>query len=137
MHLLRTRGLLAVRIPKQPVLDAPRVVWIMPLAVGFHQRQVWVVDGSLIHARLPGCAATGAAAVVVNADGSLAGIAQILLPTKVRTAAAAELEALAVVLQLSPFTPNVVTDCLSIVTAAGNGAVKAGSGMGRACWCVG
>ena len=52
----------------------------------------WYIDGSLLNARLPICAAAGGAAVVVSHDGQLVAVAQVAMPSNVRTAAAAEVK---------------------------------------------
>ena len=59
-----------------------------------------------------------AAVVVLDCDLQLVTVGSILLPTTVTTAAMAEAQFVAAVLEYSVAAPTVITDCLSLVTAA-------------------
>ena len=61
---------------------------------------------------------TGCAIVVVDSSGSLIAFGIAVPPPHVRTAAAAELWALMIVLMITITPPTVTTDCLEILTAA-------------------
>ena len=58
---------------------------------------------------------------MLDGEGGLIGLADIQMPTKVHTAAAAECATLAVTVMLFPALPQIVTDCLSLVATARRG----------------
>ncbi len=59
--------------------------------------------------------------VVVGQSGALLGYGYGSPPSRITTAAAAELWAIDFVLVLNPSTPLIKTDCMSIITAARRG----------------
>ena len=85
----------------------------------------WYVDGSLLHARVPDLATAGGGIVVLNHTERSIHCAQVRLPTKVRTAAAAEAWTLQVVLAMCPTPPKTITDCLSLLATAERGPQRA------------
>ena len=118
---LQCRGILALRVPATPILDAPAVRWVFGQADPTAAEHRWFIDGSLIHGQLPGCVAAGGAAVVVDASGAVQAVAQVQMPSTVRTAAAAETWMMVIVLSSSAHVPRIVTDCLGIVNTAQRG----------------
>ena len=126
-RLLRTRGMLSVRISKWPTLEVPRIRWLTSYPDVTSDRAQWFVDGSLLNGKLPPMAATGGAIVVLDGVGSQRTIscAQVALPSKVRTAAAAEAWMLPIVLAMCPRPPPIITDCLSLVATAQAGTARA------------
>ena len=65
--------------------------------------------------------------VVVAASGKLLGVGYGTPPSRIATAAAAELWAIDFVLAAKPMAPRMKTDCMSIITAARSGAKSATS----------
>ena len=63
-------------------------------------------------------AVAAAAIVVLDSELQLVAVASLLLPTNVTTAAMAEAQVVAAVLEYSVAAPTIFTDCLSLVTAA-------------------
>ena len=84
-------------------------------------------DGSMLGGSCKHLRSTGFGLVVVAPDGELLGYGYGTPPTRVSTAAAAELWAIQVAMSLSPTLPFIKTDCFSILTSAraGNTAVTA------------
>jgi hypothetical protein len=79
----------------------------------------------VVHAKWEAFTVAACAVVVVGPSGCLVAVAEILLPTKVRTSPAAETHAVAFVVGLAPSPPRVVTDCLGILNTAERGKAAA------------
>ena len=86
----------------------------------------WYTDGSQRYGVTWGLRHTGSAVVVVSVRGDLIAFGLAVPPPWVRTAAAAELWALLLVVRASGGLPAVTTDCLSLLTAAAAGTDRAG-----------
>jgi hypothetical protein len=67
----------------------------------------------------------GCAVVIVSYDGALVGIVEARLPSRVGTASEAEARAFLLALTICPFTPIVITDCLSLLATAQGGLARA------------
>ena len=121
-HMLQTRGLLALSLPKPLIVDEARVRWITQQPDGCRGDLKIYIDGSLLNARFAEYSTAACALVIVSTQGDLLGIAQCRLPSKVRTAAEAEAYGLALALNFCPALPLLVTDCLALLTTACGGA---------------
>jgi len=86
---------------------------------------VWYLDGSLLDGEWVDYRATGFGLAVVALDGGLVAFGRGCPPGWCTTAAAAEAWALATALTLSPFPPQLRTDCQALLTTAEEGAHKA------------
>ena len=78
----------------------------------------WYLDRSLLDGEWLDYRATGFGVAIVDRDGSLLAFGLGCPPTWCATAAAAETWALVVALRLSPYPPQLRTDCLSLLTSA-------------------
>ena len=87
----------------------------------------WYTDGSMLMGRWTALRCTGFGVVVVAEDGQLLGYGFGTPPTRIATAAAAELWAIDFVLSCNPRPPKIKTDCMSILTAARSGSESATS----------
>ena len=84
----------------------------------------WYTDGSLICGQWTALKCTGFGVVVVAANGRLIGYGFGAAPSRIATAAAAELWAIDHVLAMNPTAPLMKTDRMSILTAARSGAAS-------------
>jgi hypothetical protein len=121
LHLMRTRALLAVRVPAPVVVDEALVRWRSEVPDLSRSDLVFSTDGSLFHPRFREFSTAGCAVVIVSSDGALLGVVEARLPSRVRTAAEAEARALLLAVTLCPFMPIVITDCSSLLAAAQGG----------------
>ena len=87
----------------------------------------WYTDGSLVHGQWKPLRCTGFGIVVVASDGKLLGYGYGTPPTRIATAAAAELWAIDFVLAMRPSPPRMKADCMSILSAARGGSHAATS----------
>ena len=120
-EVMRTRGILALRLPSPVVVDEPQIRWRTDPPDVTRTDVTLVIDGSLFDREHSPYHAAGGAIVVINSDGDLLGWAEIRMPTKTRTAAAAECVALQIALALFAALPNVLTDCLSLLVTLRGG----------------
>jgi hypothetical protein len=111
LHLLRTRALLAVRVPAPVVTDDIMIRWKSEVPDLTRDDLVFYTDGSLMHSRYREFATAGCAVVIVSSDGALVGVVEARLPSRVGTASEAEANALLLAVTLCPFMPLVITDC--------------------------
>ena len=125
--LLQTRALLVVAIPRPPVLQAPKVRWLLPVPAVLDADIQWCTDGSVLNALWPDLASAACAFVAFDSTGAVRACGCAELPTSVRTSTAAEAWALRIVVMLSPFPPRVITDCKCLLTTAMMGAAAATS----------
>jgi hypothetical protein len=123
--LLRTRGLLTVAVPRRPVVDVEQVRWLTAPPDVTRDDLCWYTDGSLVDGTWADLATAAAAIVVTTVDGALIAIAEIALPSCVRSASAAEAAAVVVVLSMCPAPPRTFTDCKVVVDATARGTVRA------------
>jgi len=125
LELLKTRGLATVRVPAQSARNHGTFTWhVDPFA--HHDNDeidnaTWYTDGSLLCGKWAALRCTGFGIVVVAASGKLLGYGSGTPPTRIATAAAAELWASDCVLKMCPTPPRMKTDCMSILTAANAG----------------
>jgi len=122
-ELLKHRGILALRIPSQTYRRDGSFKWVLdPFAT---QRDLtaatWYTDGSMLGGAWTQLRATGFGLVVVDSSGELVGYGFGAPPSRINTAAAAELWAIHIAMSLSPFPPRIKTDCMSILTSASAG----------------
>jgi len=121
LELLNTRALLVLRLPSPPKNEGGHFEWIVdPTHDCRASDATWYFDGSMLHGEWKSFRATGFGLVVTHC-GTLLGYGRGTPPHWCTTAAAAEAWALATVLGLSPTTPAMRTDCLSLLRAAESG----------------
>jgi hypothetical protein len=125
LHLLRTRALLAVRVPAPVVTDDIMVRWRSEVPDLTRGDLVFYTDGSLVHSRYREFSTAGCAVVIVSLDGALLGVVEARLPSRVGTASEAEANALLLAVTICPFTPLIITDCQSLLTTARGGLASA------------
>ena len=85
----------------------------------------WYTDGSMKFGPIWELRLTGCAIVVVSTSGDLVAFGNAVPAPWVRTAAAAELWAVMLVLAYTIKPPQIITDCLSILSAATAGSASA------------
>ena len=124
-ELLQTRGLLALRIPRPPLQTEVGFRWYTAPPDVTRTDLTWYTDGSMKFGPQWELRRTGCAIVVVSAAGDLIAYGSAVPPAWVRTAAAAELWAVTLVLSLAAAPPEIRTDCRSILTAAAAGSARA------------
>ena len=81
----------------------------------------WFTDASLRFGALPELRRTDCAIVVVSSQGDLVAYGAAVPPPWIRTAAAAELWAVMLVLSVTLAPPHLAKDCRSILTTAATG----------------
>ena len=127
--LLKLRGGAVVKVPAPSVRKGGSCRWFKNLLVGpdaeLAQGATWYIDGSLIMGNWSAFRVTGFGVVVVSAEGKLIGYGFGSPPTRISTAAAAELWAIDFVISAYAFPPTMKTDCASILTSARGGTVSA------------
>ena len=123
--LLRTRGLLAISVPRPPRQQETTIHWFTDAPDVTRDDLVWYTDGSMKFEAIWELRRTGCAIVVVSAAGDLVAFGNAVPAPWVRTAAAAELWAVMLVLTCCIQPPCIVTDCQSILTAAAAGSASA------------
>ena len=128
-NILRSHGMLAVRLPPRPHHQDGQFAW---LAAPDHNdpgltNATWYCDGSMLNGKWKPLRITGFGIAVVSAEGSLIGHGLGWPPSWVTTAAAAAAEswALSIVLQLVRLPPKLTTDCLALLQTAKEGTQKA------------
>ena len=125
LHLLRTRALLAVRVPAPVVADDAMARWRSEVPDLTRSDLVFYTDGSFLHSRYREFSTAGCAVVIVSSDGVLVGVVEARLPSRVGTASEAEARALLLAVTRCPFMPFVITDCQSLLTTAQGGLASA------------
>ena len=131
-RLLRTRGLLAIRVAVPPPASCDTFAWILPLPEdGDQSHWKWFVDGSMLDEPRRFARRTGFGVVVVDSEGFLVAYGCGRPPAWVSTAAGAEAWAFCMVLSITPQPPWVVTDCLEVCKTLASGKKAATSGCKR------
>ncbi|CAK0821986.1 unnamed protein product [Prorocentrum cordatum] len=125
LDLLRTRGLFAIRLPRPVPQEEVAVRWHLGPPDESRTDFCWYTDGSMKYGPQWELRRTGCAIVVVSADGDLVAYGSAVLPPWIRTAAAAELWAVLLVLSIAIVPPSIRTDCRSILSPAIAGTVQA------------
>ena len=97
-NLLRTRGLLALRIPRPPQQVETGIKWFTDPPDHTRNDLRWYTDGSMKFGPIWELRRTGCAMVVVSTSGDLVAFGNAVPAPWVRTAAAAELWAVMLVL---------------------------------------
>ena len=125
MNMLRTRGLLVMRLP--PPQHSPNgwFKWLAAPSPECDEQHTWYLDGSMLDGSWIEYRAVGFAVVVVAPDRSLAAYGMGAPPSWCKTAASAEAWALHIALLESPFPPKLRTDCQCLLTTASEGAAHA------------
>ena len=85
----------------------------------------WPIYGSVVDARWPEFTTAAAALVVVSCHGELVASAEVRLPASVCAAPAAEAAALEVAVTVYIAVPFVIADCMSLLSNAAAGTVRA------------
>ena len=120
-HILRTTGLLAVKLPAPSRTAFDTFNW--GSAPFDHSRSdvTWFIDGSMLNPKWRELSTLGFAIAAVGSNGDLLAWGWGTPPVWCDSASAAEAWALCVVLQISVVPPKVVTDCLGLVKTAAKG----------------
>ena len=131
-RLMRTRGLLAIRVAVPPPASCDTFAWILPLPEdGDQSHWKWFVDGSMLDEPRRFARRTGFGVVVVDSEGFLVAYGCGRPPAWVSTAAGAEAWAFCMVLSITPQPPWVVTDCLEVCKTLASGKKATMSGCKR------
>ena len=120
-NLLRTRGLLAITVRRPEQQQETGIQWYTEPPDATRSDLCWYTDGSMMFGPVWELHRTGCAIVAVSTSGELVAFGNAVPAPWVRTAAAAELWAVMLVLAYTIQPPRIVTDCLSILTAAAAG----------------
>ena len=120
-NALRTRGMLALKLPRPPRQLESGINWFGHPPDLTRKDLRWYTDGSMKFGKIWELRRTGCAIVVVSTANDLVAFGNAVPAPWVRTAAAAELWAVMLVLSMTPEPPPIVTDCLSILSAAAAG----------------
>ena len=116
-RIAKTRALFVLRVPAPPTRQ--NGVFNLHAEPDWNNAalhdSVWYCDGSLLQGRLAALRTTGFGIAVVAADGQLLGFGSGRPPARYSTATATEAYAMLMVLQLNGFTPNIRTDCHSLL----------------------
>ena len=124
-RLLATRGMLVLRLPAPPLQGDGRFGWHLDPGPNVPDDARWYFDGSLLNGSWKPFRSTGFGIVVTSTDGDLLGYGNGVPPHWCMTAASTEAWALRTVLEVTPFPPQMRTDCLSLLTTARAGEAKA------------
>ena len=118
LALLRTRGLLCMRIQAPLAPRSETFEWVPPPRAGLDlgdSSLAWFIDGSLFDEPFWFAKRLGFGIVVVHACGDLVACGRGRPPAWVSDAAGAELWAFFMVTKLTSWLPWTVTDCLGIL----------------------
>jgi hypothetical protein len=130
--LLRTRGLLALKVVVPPAVRHDTFEWLRaPPPDGDSGTWVWYIDGSLVDEPRRFARRTGFAIVVLGEHGELVAFGFGRPPTWAMTAAAAEAWAYYKVVADNPSPPTTVTDCLEVLKTLTGGWQAASGGKMR------
>ena len=124
LELLKLRAVGVVRVPAPKPRAVGSFCWLVdPLLADQTELEAatWYTDGSMRMGKWTQLRCTGFGVVVVSQGGALLGYGYGSPPSRITTAAAAELWAVDFVLALNPCAPMIKTDCMSIITAARRG----------------
>ncbi len=131
-RLLRTRGLLAVRVMVPPPVACDTFRWILaPPETAWSEKWKWFIDGSMLDEPRRFARRTGYAVAVVDEYGHLVAYGCGRPPAWISTAAGAEAWAYCVILQLAPAPPQTITDCLEVRNTLEAGVQAATAGRKR------
>ncbi|CAK0874085.1 unnamed protein product, partial [Prorocentrum cordatum] len=125
LALLRTRGLLALRPPRPLPQEEMAARWFTDPPDATRTDLCWYTDGSMKFGPLWEFRRTGCALVVVSEAGDLVAYGSAVPPPWIRTAAAAELWAVMLVLPITLRPPVIRTDCRALLAAAEAGSAQA------------
>lgn len=124
-RILETRGLLVLKLPAPPQAGDGHFTWKLQPDCGDTQGTKWYFDGSMLNGTWKPYRSTGFGVVVTSRDGQLLGYGNGMPPHWCKTAASAEAWALCTILMITPFPPQMRTDCLSLLATAREGHAKA------------
>ena len=131
LEILWNRGVVVLKVPAPTIRHHGEFKWLLDPFSGVASEALegatWYTDGSLVGGQTSVFRCTGFGVVVVAASGELLGFGYGTPPSRIATAAAAELWAVDFVLAANPTAPRMKTDCLSIITAARSGVKSATS----------
>ncbi|CAK0813206.1 unnamed protein product [Prorocentrum cordatum] len=125
LTFLRTRGLLALRLPRPVPQEEAAVRWFTDPPDATRADLCWYTDGSMKFGPVWELRRTGCALVVVSENGDLVAYGCAAPPPWIRTAAAAELWAVMLVLTITLRPPTIRTDCRALLTAVAAGTAQA------------
>jgi hypothetical protein len=118
-QVLSDRAVLAIDIPTPaPQVDTGRWYWLIAPPDIHDESLRWYIDGSRRYPTCHALSVTGCGVAVVDAEGTLVGLAKATPPSWVASSAAAEAWALYLTLQEVAILPTIVTDCLGLLRAA-------------------
>ena len=124
LQLLQLRAVAVVKVPAPKPRTVGSFCWLVDPFLADHDQlhnATWYTDGSMLMGKWAPLRCTGFGVVVVSQCGALLGYGYGSPPSRITTAAAAELWAVDFVLALNPCAPMIKTDCMSIITAARRG----------------
>ena len=124
-RILATRGLLVLRLPAPPAVNDGYFQWDVEPQLADPAQSRWYFDGSLLNGTWKAYRSTGFGVVVTSIDGNLLGYGRGVPPHWCKTAASAEAWALCTILTITPFPPQMRTDCLALLTTAQAGHASA------------
>ena len=129
LRLLRTRGMLVLRVPAEPPKQTGEFTWVKrpDLDHPAVDKAIWYFDGSMLNGKWIPLRATGFGVAVVSTRGQLLGFGRGGPPHWCSTAAAAEAWALQEVLAMVPFPPHMRTDCQALLATLQCGTREAGA----------
>ena len=121
-RLLKLRGVAVFKIPAPKPRKEGTFRWYKDPLTGPDadnaQSATWYTDGSLLMNNWATLRCIGFGVVVVSNEGKLLGYGYGSPPSRIATAAAAELWAIDFVISVNAFPPKMKTDCMSILTSA-------------------
>ena len=121
LELVRTTGLLTVRLPAMPTRRTDTLHWGVVPGDDLPEEVTWYIDGSMLNPRRRQLATCGFALAAVTRAGDLCAWGWGVPPSWCDSASAAEAWALCTVLRISPVHGRIVTDCLGLVKTAREG----------------
>ena len=138
MELLKSTGLLTIKVPKLEPLEKDTFRWYSNAPDVTRSDLTWVLDGSALNSKWHTLATYGFGIVVISNVGDLVAWGGGRPPAWVDSASAAEAWALATATSLSPWEPRIITDCVGLLRTAelGEKAATKGSRQLARTWTV-
>ena len=127
LRLLRTTGLLAIKLPASPSRQHNTLQWGLQPDGNHHEGVTWYVDGSQMHPRRREMSTLGFGVAAVSSSGDLLAWGWGVPPKWCDSASAAEAWALGTVLQHCAPQDKIITDCMGLLKTAERGLAAATS----------
>ena len=125
LGILRTTGLLAIKLPSKRERVYDTLYWGKKLGADAHADVTWYIDGSQLFPRRRELSTLGFALAAVSGDGELLAWGWGAPPKWCDSASAAEAWALCTVLRHAAPQDRIVTDCLGLLKTARAGKAAA------------